>query len=338
MNQDTNHFKLGLFVLAGIVTALLAGTWLVSSSIREETFTAYSFFDEPVTGLDVGSPVRYRGMTIGSVAGIRTAEDHRFIRVRSEIAVKKLVEIGLREAGELAERGPEIPPDLRARIERNFVTGIAFIQTDFYEDPLGDDRTYPFQVPENTVHAVPSATQTFEEGLADTLRRLPPLVKQLDGFITTAQTKLDELDVQGGSDDARSAIQRIDRILADVEGDGFGKSVAGLVDEMRTAVDTVNRFFGDLANRDGELYGLVGSVRRVADRFDTTLEEMDLPGTSRSMRDLTGSWAAVADDARPMLPELRRTVGSLQRLVDLLERDPGALLHGRARPEDPRRR
>ena len=92
MNQDTNHFKLGLFVLAGIVTALLAGTWLVSSSIREETFTAYSFFDEPVTGLDVGSPVRYRGMTIGSVAGIRTAEDHRFIRVRSEIAVKKLVE------------------------------------------------------------------------------------------------------------------------------------------------------------------------------------------------------------------------------------------------------
>ncbi|MDF2698350.1 MAG: Paraquat-inducible protein, partial [Labilithrix sp.] len=70
MAAPTNHFKLGLFVLlafaAVIATLITLGAW----SMRKDSVQYHTYFNESVQGLDVGAPVKFRGVTIGFVSGI----------------------------------------------------------------------------------------------------------------------------------------------------------------------------------------------------------------------------------------------------------------------------
>src|SRR5205807_5729109 len=92
----TNHWKLGLFVLLAVGTMLGALFWLGARRFRRESFRAVSYFDESVQGLDVGSPVKFRGVTVGTVADITIAPDHRHVQVTSNIYVDALVRLSLR--------------------------------------------------------------------------------------------------------------------------------------------------------------------------------------------------------------------------------------------------
>jgi hypothetical protein len=61
----------------------------------------------------------------------------------------------------------------------------------------------------------------------------------------------------------------------------------------------------------------------------------DLAATTAALRAATGTVAAVGGDVQQELPQLRAALAAIERLAALLERDPGALLHGRANNASP---
>ncbi|HWO09338.1 MAG TPA: MlaD family protein, partial [Polyangiaceae bacterium] len=68
MATGTNHYKLGLFVLLGMAVALAFVITLGARNWNAATVRYVSYFDESVQGLEVGSPVKFRGVTVGRVA------------------------------------------------------------------------------------------------------------------------------------------------------------------------------------------------------------------------------------------------------------------------------
>src|SRR3954471_13170582 len=113
MAAPTNHYKLGLFVLLGFVAAVAAAILLGVATTRKDTVKYHSYFNESVQGLDLGSPVKFRGVTIGFVSAIEIAPDHRMVDVVSELDVTDIKRMGLTEAG--SKHGKDmfaIPPDL----------------------------------------------------------------------------------------------------------------------------------------------------------------------------------------------------------------------------------
>src|SRR3954466_12802668 len=95
MAAPTNHWKLGLFVVVGVVLALSTVAVLGARSLRKEVGRYVSYFDESVQGLEVGSPIKFRGVTIGTVGGIDIAPDHRHVEVTSNLGVAELSRLGL---------------------------------------------------------------------------------------------------------------------------------------------------------------------------------------------------------------------------------------------------
>ena len=87
MAAPTNHWKLGLFVVVGFVLALSTVAVLGARSLRKEVVQYVSYFDESVQGLEAGSPIKFRGVTIGTVGKIDVAPDHRHVEVTSELGV-----------------------------------------------------------------------------------------------------------------------------------------------------------------------------------------------------------------------------------------------------------
>ena len=74
-------FSVGLFVATGIGFALLAIIWLGMSRIFEKGQYFVTYFNESVQGLDMESPVKYRGVAIGRVQTIGVAPDSKLIEI-----------------------------------------------------------------------------------------------------------------------------------------------------------------------------------------------------------------------------------------------------------------
>jgi len=71
MNENkANYAKIGFFVLAGIGLMLLVIGIAGARTFNKKVVLAETYFAESVTGLDIGSPVKYRGVPVGEVKRI----------------------------------------------------------------------------------------------------------------------------------------------------------------------------------------------------------------------------------------------------------------------------
>ncbi len=337
-STSPNQWKLGLFVVGGLFAVFAVVTWIGAQRLQKETFIAYTFFDEPVTGLEVGSPVRFRGMTIGQITAVRAASDRRFIEVQSAIDVEKLVQIGLRDPEEVQREGPQIPPDLRAQIERSFVTGVAFVQTDFFDESVYPIAKYPFTVPDNTVHAVPSSGKSLERGIREILDRTPAMMDRLNGLLESIDTELQSMELGKISGQVSTLLERVDTAVAELDATDVATKAGETLATARDAVSELRLLLADLRQGDGSVRHLMEAGRKTLDALSEAIQSADVSATSASFRNAADDYGALGRDLQDIVPILRRTLETTGRLLEVLEREPGAMVFGREQPADPRRR
>ena len=284
----TNHWKLGLFVVLGVGVMLGALFWLGARRFRRESFRAVSYFDESVQGLDVGSPVKFRGVTVGTVADITIAPDHRHVQVTSNIYVDALVRLSLRTHAPTSEE-EFIDPRLRVQLASAGITGVRFIQTDFFDPERYPPPHLPFEPPWNYVPSAPSTLKNVEESAVEVLNRLPLLADR-------AKDTLAYL---------RKTLGSIDRVAADLgaEDGSFNRALH----ELRAAAARIDR-----ALDDAKVGATTASVRNSAASV-----EQAAAGVSDAREELQTSLLA-----------LREALESVRTLADSLERDPSVLLRG----------
>ena len=81
----TNYWKIGLFVAAGVMATVIAFFWIGANRLNRRWSPRVTYFDESVQGLDVGAPLKMRGVTVGSVLEITLAPDQRLVEVSSKV-------------------------------------------------------------------------------------------------------------------------------------------------------------------------------------------------------------------------------------------------------------
>ncbi len=71
MNAKTNYTMVGLFVITSIVLIFVFVIWLIRPTDEKSLAQYKIYFTESVSGLNIDSPVKYRGVTIGKVSKMR---------------------------------------------------------------------------------------------------------------------------------------------------------------------------------------------------------------------------------------------------------------------------
>lgn len=336
MSAPVDRWKLGLFVLTGFGALVGAMTFAGMAQLQRPSKEAFAFFDEPVVGLEPGSSVRFRGVPIGVVDDITLASDKKHLQVRMALYDDKLVKLGLA----VEDLGPDkaFPADLRAQLVTQYITQMSFVLVDFVVPGSARDRELPFQSPINTIRTIPSAFRSFEEGLRDVMREVPAIA-------TAAKTMFE--DVSRGFADAKlgEMARRLDDTLRAVEA-----KIAGL-DEM-PALKAATGAFGEMETMlrelrapDGAVQQVVAQLREMSRQVREAADAAEFAATSKSLRSaadgvaqMSGDAAALARDFRAELGSLRAALASVERLADLLERDPGSLLRGRQPASSPLRK
>jgi paraquat-inducible protein B len=316
--NPTNHWKLGLFVVGGFAMLLAVFAYIGAESIQKEGVVYVSYFDESVQGLEVGSPVKYRGVTIGSVKKIDVAVDRRHVEVSSELTVDLLKGLGL---GEVKNRGDgttmHVPEDLRVQLASTGLTGVKFIGIDFFEIALYPAPSLPFEVPDNYIPAAPSMMKNIEDSLTRTAQRMPDLADDVGLILQKVNRILDDVEDKKLSDRAVATIEATNGLLAearnklrDLDTAKLSKEASGTLENLNQSVGRINGMLARIEGEGGLMVNMeraslaVGDVARDANGLESELE--------KTLRD-------VQDAAK-----------SIRKLTDALERDPDMLLKGRA--------
>jgi phospholipid/cholesterol/gamma-HCH transport system substrate-binding protein len=301
MPQPLNHWKLGAFVLASLLLAAVVVTYLGAAKLGHGHLDYVSYFDESVQGLDPGAPVKFRGVPVGHVSSIGVAADRRHVAVTMSLGLKELGDFRLKEVKDGKVR-IYVPPDLRAQVASQGITGLKFVQLDFFDETRYPPPMLSFLPPERYIPAAVSTLKNVESAVVSASNSLPVMLEGLARVTDRSARMMEQLESQKLPEHLAATLEHLDGLLARLDQAIAGADVKGLSAQVRRVLDHLE---GDR--------GLVASAQRAADSF----------GDLASMSPEIG--AEVADTLR----ELREAAASVRRVAEALERDPDMLIKGR---------
>jgi phospholipid/cholesterol/gamma-HCH transport system substrate-binding protein len=314
VSTPANYWKLGLFVVVGCALAMGTVAWLGALALHKERVEYTTFFDESVQGLDVGSSVKFRGVTIGNVTKIDVAEDRRHVEVTLVMEVRSLDQLKLLRTG---RNKVTFPPDMRAQITSAGITGMKFILIDFFSEKDYPPPTLPFATPARYIPSAPSTMKNLEDSVVKTVNQFPDLAGEILTLVGRMNHILEEIDGRKLPERAANTLASLDTLLAEslskvraVDAQGLSKSASQTLATIDTSVQHVDALVQRL---EGDK-GLLTSAQRTTD----------------SALEFTRGARGLERQLDQTLREVRDAAESIHRLADELEKDPDMLLKGRA--------
>ena len=300
MAAPANEVKIGAFVLLGLAALLALASILGIKKLHRDTVTYLTYFDESVEGLEVGAPVKARGVAVGQVGEITFAPDQHLVEVRSDLDVKLLKRLGLSH-----ER---MPPDIRAQLDTQGLLGNRFVSLDRFEPQTHPPPKLSFPTPEHYIPAVKSTQQTLVDSVSRAMNDLSAVLDALvaDGFgerSSRVVTHADELLVS------------LNKMFKGLDEQKLPEQTAAALRDARTTVNKLGETL-DRVNGEG---GLLASTQRAV----------------TSIGNAGNNAAASTHDLDETLSQIREAAAAIRYLADAIERDPDMLLKGRARAKSP---
>ena len=176
-------------------------------------------FEDSAGGLDVGSPVEFRGIKIGEVRSISMVLDEDALPIIPVVIAIQPERVGYVGEGEgddpKARWDRMVKLGMRAQLKTgNILTGKLAVALDFHEDAAPARINYDGPIPE--LPTIPSSLEELTAGLMDFVKRLGTL------------------PIEGISADLRAALQSADRVLESA--DGLVARDSDTVIELRRAI------------------------------------------------------------------------------------------------------
>ena len=94
MAVEKSYARLGLFVVIVIVVILATALLFIQRMRSQEVIELVTYTQENVAGLDISSPVRYRGVALGRVSNVLVVPGGRTIEIDFELFSDRLTSLG----------------------------------------------------------------------------------------------------------------------------------------------------------------------------------------------------------------------------------------------------
>jgi paraquat-inducible protein B len=325
MSKKANPVSVGLFVILGLALAVAGVVLFSSRSLFHPKVKVILYFDASLKGLDPGAPVKFRGVTIGSVVEvlIRHNQSSNDFSMPVVIAIdRKLVQsksdallvIGSQRLDLLIQRG------FRARLDaESLVTGVLYISVDF----------------------VPTAPAPVFHQLKPEYLEMPTLPSDIQQLLAN----LAHIDVRGLSDKLNGLLTRVDTSLSELNVAEINAGITNLLgsaNRVITTPDLTNSFTAlrqTLAQAGSLMTHVDCRVDPLADGITKTLADAqktlgDVRVAVGNVSDLLGPDSALRPDLIQALEQVSDAGRSVSDLAELLERNPNALLAGKKRAKE----
>jgi paraquat-inducible protein B len=323
MAKPASKTLIGAFVVGALALVVVAVALFGSGKFLAERPRFVMYFPGSVNGLEIGSPVQFRGVKIGEVSEVSAKVDRNLSVVIPVIVEVDQASMGVPENMKREMAGRRYPfirrliaKGLKAQLRmKSLITGQLYVAVDFYPDKptrlLGLDRRYP-EIP-----TIPSTSEVLmasleQVPLTDITNKLLKVTEGLDKIVNSPEIKG---SVKALDADLKSLGYLIRNIDAEVK-----PVMASFRDTSTAARNAFAQAEKTLAFNDG-------TPGKMADSLQKTLEE--LRGAIASYEKLAERNVNVGYDLTKTLQEIDGAARSIRALTDYLERHPEALVKGK---------
>jgi ABC-type transporter Mla subunit MlaD len=358
MKLTVSNVKVGLFIIIGTALATILIVMFGAGVFSRPGLTVETYIDDSVQGLDVGSPLNFRGVRIGRITEIglvghfypeASLEQHRIVVVRMEVRPTR-ADVTLQNMRDMIETWTK--DGMRVRHASQGLTGIGFMEANFVraevDQPL--EITWTPRAP-----YIPS-TRTQIRRVADSIEsiardlensNIPKIADTLEDLLVRVDDAVEQANISSISDKVHDSLTRIDKITANVEeitsdprlrefSTRFSDTLDQLNNTMAELRDNVEQVTNELSDTLEDTRGVVTDlsghlndpdIREAIDRMGEVSRQLDV-----SLARVSTSLARKDEQVDLILLDLRATSNSLRELTQLLSQYPALGAFGEAPP------
>ena len=301
MSKKANPTIIGVFVIGALILVVVGALTFGSGKLFSEKRPYVLFFDEPIDGLSIGAPVKFRGVTIGSVTDIKlrfgndlSMDIPIFIetepdRIQTKDPAKEIKILAKKHQKENMDK--LIKQGLRAQLKTDsLVTGKLFIAVDMH--------------PDKPIRLL-GALQDYQE--------IPTILSGMQQLTKT----IEDLPLEELVEKTMSAVEGIDKLVNSPD-------LTASISAMRVALEG----FGEMAkNIDGQIDPIAKSFRSTAKSAEVTLKQVTL--ALEDIRNLAGENSPIYYEINKAFDDLSETSRTISNLADYIQRHPETLIRGK---------
>lgn len=316
-----NALLIGGFVAATFVTVIAAIIWLSGSELFSKQQKATIYYEDNVSGLSVGAPVTFRGVTIGQVTEIGVHVDSVSLQTTVPVTVK--LQPSALNFSNADEKAFDIPGlvarGLRARlVSQSIVTGQKTVELDFV--PKSVARMHR-GVGGNEIPALADRfgaliDQVAELPLRDTVEDFQKTLVSVRDSLSAAQSLLADAstELRATTAESRKTLETATNAIRQVQ-DSSTKTLTAITRLADTSTNTVQAAQPELQRT------LVGA-REASDAAKLAMGRV---------ADMTAPGAPLRADIESTVKDLSQAARDLRSLSELLEDKPNAIIFGNNR-------
>ena len=239
MSQKPSYFRIGLFVV--VAMAILTGGLIAfgAGQMFRPRIYIETYVDGTVQGLDVGSPVKFRGVPMGRVSAINftfneygaPSQVDRFNYVFILMEIDREMFPGMFEENLTSVIEKNVAQGMRARIEPQGVTGINFIDINYVNDP----SQFPPLAVTNMLDSINSIMLQIQQlNIGGMSNSLTELLANLNKAVTGA-------DITRLSADLQTLLGELRGVLQSANVSGLSEDTRKMIEDARRMIDGVEK-------------------------------------------------------------------------------------------------
>lgn len=272
--QTAQYYRLGIFVLLGAAALVALILIFGARSLFAKTLTVETYIKESVQGLDVGAPVRFRGVRMGQISyiglsgniyeeDIPRAERKQYVVVRMDITRTDPTDEAVAYLEKLVHDG------LRAQIRGQGITGINYMELDFVKDPTNlRVLPYSWKPAYAVIPSQPSPVNILLDNVEDALNNFNKL------NLAATQEKINDLltnlnGMVAGSDGKNSglsnSVTELNKLLTKVNKATDNQELLTMVEQLTGSIVVLRQ---TLTTMQGDLTISADNVRQITDNVN----------------------------------------------------------------------
>ena len=340
MSKQVNKIAIGGFVIGAIGLGILASLVFGSGKFFQKKSVQVMYFEGSVKGLNIGAPVKFRGVDIGMVQDVAlTIDPHDnefYVPVYVEIFQDRLTLLdSQKDMFEYYQNMKEMDKlvnemGLRAQLQlQSMVTGQLFVNYDFYPDTevkrVGLEKKY-YEIP-----TIPTTLQmlsgTIEQIVQDfRAANFQEIIKNISETAQGINDLVNSEDLQQSVKELRAAAKDLKKLIKDAD-----TLVVNVNDKVEPMADSLEMTMANtrhlVKNIDSRLEPVAGSVEETLDSIQTAFTEAG--NLLTEAEDLIANDSYMSHEIVKTLESLSAASRAIQDLADYLQRQPEAFIKGK---------
>lgn len=317
-----SSFAIGAFIVGALVVVFIALLFFSGGQLFSPKKRVVMYFNGSVQGLQVGAPVKLKGVVLGEITDIHINFENDgqplLTAVTADLVMARISRKGAEVGSEFLTEA--IQEGLRAQLNfQSFLTGLLYVELDFFPDsPL---NVYHFQ---DTLLELPTVATDFEE-ISKNLQEMN--VKGLIGNLDNLILQINKIVASGSIQETLGSINNAAKSV-DTTAQNLDKEIAQLSQSISKTSTELDQLLASINNQSP---GLAQQLSQNLTMLHKSLDQFTQ--TAQTLHYTFSEDAPLVNQLNTTLQDISNSARAFRNLSETLEQQPEAIWRGKTSPD-----